>query len=160
MLHFIFLVISLFSFWLLLSGFWNNTLLLVLGFISSVFAAFIGAKIKQQNEFSLDLGFFLRFPKYLIWLIGEIWTANVDTAKRIWLPEKYPITPTISKLKTTQATNFGRTVYANSITITPGTVSVDIDDDVLTVHALSHHSIDDLAQGEMDARVTKLESKQ
>ena len=159
MLHFIFLVISLFSFWLLLSGFWNNSLLLILGLLSSLFAAFVGVKIKQQNEFKLDLGFFLRFPNYLIWLIGQIWASNVDTAKRIWLPHKFPITPTISTLKTTQATSFGRTVYANSITITPGTVSVDIDDDTLTVHALSHHSIVELEAGEMDARVTKLESK-
>lgn len=160
MLHFIFLVISLFSFWLLLSGFWDNVLLLGLGLLSSLFAAFIGVKIKQHNEFKLDLGFFFRFPKYLVWLIGQIWAANVDTAKRIWFPDKFPISPTISKLKTTQATSFGRTVYANSITITPGTVSIDIDDNILTVHALSHLSIEELERGEMDARVTKLESKQ
>lgn len=158
--YFILQLISLFSFWLLLSGFWDNMLLLGFGVASALFAAYIGMKIKQHDEFKLDLQFFLRFPKYIVWLIGQIWTSNVDTAKRIWLPQKFPISPTLSKLKTTQATSFGQSIYANSITITPGTVSVDIDGDELTVHALSHHSIDELERGEMDARVTKLETKQ
>ena len=158
--YFILLVVSLFSFWLLLSGYWDHSLILIMGIISSFFAAFIGLKIKQQNEFKLDLKFFTRFPNYLLWLAGQIWLANVDTAKRIWMPDKYPITPTLSDLKTTQLTGFGQTIYANSITITPGTVTVDIDNDILTVHALSHHSIAELKRGEMDSRVTKLESKQ
>ena len=160
MLHFIFLSIILFSYWLLLSGFWDHSLLLSLGLVSSFFAAYIGVKIKQQNEYNLDLGFFLRFPRYMFWLMGQIGSANIDTAKRIWFPEKFPITPTISKLKTTQASSFGQTIYANSITITPGTVSVEIEEDGLTVHALSHLSIEELSNGEMDARVTRLESGQ
>ena len=123
-----------------------------------MFAAYIGLRIKQQNEFKLDLGFFLRFPGYFFWLAGQIWQANVDTAKRIWMPDKYPISPAIRFLKTSQSTGFGQSIYANSITITPGTVSVEMHDDGLTVHALSHHSIEDLELGEMDSRVTRLES--
>ena len=158
MLYFSLLVACLFSFWLLLSGYWDNTLLLTFGILSSLFAAYIGLKIKQHNEFKLDLGFFIRFPRYMIWLAGQIWLANIDTAKRIWLPDKYPISPTLSFLKTSQFTGFGQSIYANSITITPGTVSVEMHDDGLTVHALSHHSIEELKLGEMDSRVTKLET--
>lgn len=160
MLYFVFLTIILFSFWLLLSGFWDNTLLLILGILCSIFASLMGLKIKQQNEFDLDLGFFLRFPKYVMWLSGQILLANVDTAKRIWMPKKYPISPTIRELQMSQSTSFGQTIYANSITITPGTVSMEINKDHVIVHALSHASIIDLQKGDMDRKVTELVTPQ
>ena len=159
MMHFFILVISLFTFWMLLSGFWDNTLLLVFGVLSSVFAAFIGLRIKWQNEFKLDLAFFRRFPKYVGWLVYQIYLANIDTAKRILFPKKYPISPTIRMLSMSQSTQFGQTIYANSITITPGTVSIDIENDQVIVHALAEGSIDELELGEMDSRVSALESK-
>lgn len=158
MLYFSLLTVSLFSFWLLLSGYWDNTLLLIFGLLSSLFAAYIGAKIKQQNEFELDLGFFVRFPGYLVWLAGQIWQANVDTARRIWMPGRFPISPAVSRVKTSQKTPFGQSIYANSITITPGTVTIEMHDDSLTVHALSHHSIEELNRGAMDSKVSILES--
>lgn len=156
--YFLFLTFSLFVFWLLLSGYWDNTLLLTLGILSSVFGAYIGLRIKKQTALEIDLGVFLRFPKYIIWLFGQIWLANVDTAKRIWLPDKYPITPTIRALKMTQSTDLAQTLYANSITITPGTVSMDIKNNHVIVHALSKTSMDALEQGLMDRNVTALES--
>ena len=160
MFYFVFLTIVLFSFWLLLSGFWDNTLLLILGILCSLLASLMGLKIKQQDEFDLDLGFFLRFPKYIMWLSGQILLANIDTAKHIWMPKKYPITPTIRELEMSQSTSFGQTIYANSITITPGTVSMDIIDNHVVVHALSHASIVDLQQGGMDRKVTELVTRQ
>ncbi len=157
--YFVFLTTSLFIFWLLMSGFWHNSLLLLLGILSSIFAAFIGSTIKRHNDLELDLGFCLRLPGYMIWLVGQVWLANVDTAKRIWMPNRYPVTPTIKKLRMSQRTNLGKTIYANSITITPGTVSIDIDDDQVIVHALSRASITELDQGHMDRKVTKLEPR-
>ncbi len=158
MTHFVVLVISLFAFWLLLSGFWDNSLLIFLGLVSSIFATWIETRCRKTSPLIFDIKFAFRFPLYIIWLCGQIWKANIDTAKRIWFPTKYPISPSLKKLKVSQSTDMGKTVYANSITITPGTVSMDIEDNTITVHALALESIKDLEAGTMDKKVTQLES--
>ena len=82
--------------------------------------------------------------------------ANLDVMRRIVSPE-LPISPTIVRLPCTQHTDLGRVMYANSITLTPGTVSIDLDDEYVTVHALTREGAEALATGEMDTRVTALE---
>ncbi len=68
-----------------------------------------------------------------------------------------PINPCLFRVEATQREELGKVIYANSITLTPGTVTVDIDGDELVVHALSDSTKDDLETGEMDRRVTALE---
>ncbi len=158
MFHYTVLTFSLFLFWLLLSGLWDNSFLVLMGIVCALFAAWL-EKILRQDTLTFDAKFAFLFPTYLVWLAWEIWKANVDTAKRIWLPGKYPISPTLDRLKMTQKTDIGQTVYTNSITITPGTISIDMEDDTVIVHALAAESIEDLKAGEMDRRITQLESK-
>ena len=68
-----------------------------------------------------------------------------------------PVNPQLFRVKATQRDDLGKVIYANSITLTPGTVTVDIDGDEFLVHALSDSTKDDLETGEMDRRVTALE---
>ncbi|MDH3228333.1 MAG: Na+/H+ antiporter subunit E, partial [Alphaproteobacteria bacterium] len=83
--------------------------------------------------------------------------ANIDVAKRVWSPS-LPISPTLFLLPTSQPGALGQVIYANSITLTPGTVSVSLEDGKILVHAIAKEVGDDLATGEMDRRVTRLEA--
>jgi multicomponent Na+:H+ antiporter subunit E len=96
-----------------------------------------------------------RLVGYLAWLIGEVVKANVDLARRIWHPA-LPIEPNWSRLDTRVETPLERTLYANSITLTPGTLTTDVADDHLMIHALSREGIEELRAGEMERRIRRL----
>jgi multicomponent Na+:H+ antiporter subunit E len=94
------------------------------------------------------------FVRYLVWLFGQIVLANFHIAGlALSLYPKKHLDPHIIKFRTSLKTNFARFVLANSITLTPGTVSVRIEDDVFYVHAITRRSSADLAgpkAGEME----------
>ena len=105
----------------------------------------------------LPLGVFHRAPGYWIWLLGEITKSNIDVCKRIIDP-KLPIDPVETELSASQATDLGRVTYANSITLTPGTVSTGVHDGTITIHALVSSAAEDLKKGVMDEKARRLES--
>ena len=98
----------------------------------------------------------LRPLPYAVWLVKEVIEANFHVARRL-LDPRLPIRPQLIRLKASQSEDLTRVVYANSITLTPGTVSVAIEDDEIVVHALTHSATDEDKSGEMDRRVTQLE---
>lgn len=157
MAYFTFLVASLFGFWLLLSGFWDNGLLLALGAISTMISAYLGWQIEKRNPRQFSLKIIFRLPRYLAWLLVEIFKSNIDVTKRIWMPAKHPISPTLAQIPCTQKTRMGRTVFANSITLTPGTVAIEMSETNILVHALTEEAAKDLQRGKMDAWVTRTE---
>ena len=67
------------------------------------------------------------------------------------------ISPVVIKVKSTQGTDLGHVIYANSITLTPGTVSMNVDGDIIEVHALTIEGAENLQAGEMNRRVTLME---
>jgi multicomponent Na+:H+ antiporter subunit E len=87
-----------------------------------------------------------------------------EIAKSAWAVTKIivnprlPVSPTMTIVKASQRTSLGVNVYANSITLTPGTITVGVDGDELTVHALVKNGADDLETGGMDRRVSQFES--
>lgn len=142
----------LFGLWLLLSGLYTP-LLLILGAVSSVFVAWIAARmgLLAPEPGSVWLRP-LRCLAYMPWLAWQVAKANVDVALRILVPSK-GISPRVLRVPSTQASDLARTLYANSITLTPGTISIDVGKDKITVHALSREGAEDLAIGEMGERV-------
>ena len=92
---------------------------------------------------------------YWGWLIVEIIKANIDVVKLVLSPTS-KISPTMVRVRASQQTDLGQVVYANSITLTPGTISVDVANDEILVHALSETGARDLLGGEMDRRVSKM----
>ncbi len=147
-----------FGLWLLLSGYFDVPLLLVFGVLSCVLVVFIAWRVEvidpEQQPFGLRfcLGIFFYWP----WLMVQIVLANIDVARRIINPE-LPISPTMITLKPTQYSDLGRVIYANSITLTPGTVTTAVNDDVIQVHALNREAAQALEEGDMDRRVATLE---
>ncbi len=82
--------------------------------------------------------------------------ANIDVMRRVLSPA-LPIDPVVKWLPAGQTTDLGRVIYANSITLTPGTVSINVEDGRIEVHALSREGMAALEEGDMDARVQGVE---
>jgi multicomponent Na+:H+ antiporter subunit E len=100
----------------------------------------------------------LRIILYLPWLIKEIVIANIQVAKTI-ISRNMPLTLSVLKVRSSQKTELGQVIYGNSITLTPGTVTIGINKDIITVHALTLGTAFDLKSGEMDRRITNTEAK-
>lgn len=155
-LHIAGLVISLTALWLLLSGHYTP-LLLSLGLLSVILVMMISLRMNllayEQPEVLIQL---INYIPYGFWLIVEILKSNVDVCKRIVNP-KLPISPRWVTIKSSQASDFSKMVYANSITLTPGTISIDVDGDNIGVHALSESGVEGLETNEMNNRVSQAE---
>ena len=156
MRHTIFLSLSLTVFWLLNSGH-NTALMLSLGAISIALVLYIAHRMDVVDHEAQPLHLTRKLPGFCAWLIKEIILTNLLVVKHIWLGNK-TISPTMKTIKASQKTDIGKVIYANSITMTPGTVTVSLEGDQFMVHALLSESIEELEAGEMDRRVTQLEN--
>ena len=149
-------LLSLYLFWLLLSGM----------FVPFLLAAGLGSAIavllftKRLDIIAAEApptylnG--LKFLAYCPWLIKEIMIAAWDVSKRILHPG-LPISPTMVEFTPSQTTDTGLVIHANSITLTPGTISVEVEPGRFLVHALSREGGAALAGSEMDRRCASLE---
>ncbi len=138
-------------FWLLLSGF-IEPLLLSFGVISVVAVLVVLKRMDEVEHESSQISTSLRLIRYLPWLIGQIISSSIHVTKLIWgSPDK--VSPAIAKISSKDVPLSSRVLYANSITLTPGTLSVDLEEDEITVHALHKSSIDELKQGEMERKI-------
>jgi len=153
----ILLGLALSVFWLLLSGFWGNTLLLGLGLASVLLTLILVSRIRRQYRFRSSWSIVTGLPAYSVWLTGEVIKANISVVKNIWFPEDHPISPTVRRLPMLQKTPLGMAVFANSITLTPGTVSFDLKEDGVLVHGVMEEAVIELTDGEMNRRVAALE---
>ena len=147
------LFVFYFVIWLLLSGHYDP-LLLTLGVLSCITCLYVTWKAKFIDEEGLPLHLLIRLPIYTLWLFKEIIKANIDTAKIIIINNPDPQN---FRVKSSQKTEAGKVTYANSITLTPGTVTTELDGDVLEVHALSSDMANDVKSGAMDKKVSWLE---
>lgn len=155
MKHTVSLFITLSAFWLLNSGHYS-LLILFLGFVSITLVLVIANKMDVVDQESQPIHLKRNIFGYFGWLIKEIVQANITVVKHIWLSGE-SISPTLKKIKISQQTDMGKVIYANSITLTPGTVAIDLVDDEMIVHALLLKDVESLETGEMDRRVTMLE---
>lgn len=156
MRHTIILSLSLSAFWLFNSEH-NTVFMLSLGVISIAFVLYIAHRMDVVDHESQPVHLTLKILAYYAWLIKEIVLANLLVVKHIWLGNK-SISPVFATITASQKTEIGKVIYANSITLTPGTVTVNLEGDRFMVHALLQGSIKDLESGEMDRRVTQLEN--
>lgn len=149
----LFIVLSLL--WLGNSGHYDP-LLVGFGVLSVLFVIWTSRHMDVVDHESQPLHLSSRLPGFWLWLVVKIIRSNVDVVRHIWLGNK-SISPCAARLPLDQKTDMGRVIYANSITLTPGTVSMDMDDNMVLVHALTKESIDELRLGEMNRRVVELE---
>lgn len=122
-------------YWLALSGYFHEPLILTFGVISILLVIGLCVRMKIMDEETVP---YLNVPRtlfYFIWLGKEIVKANVQVVKAVLSPEM-EISPTLVKIPSRPKTEMGKTMFGNSITLTPGTVTVEMSEDEILVHAL------------------------
>ena len=149
------LTVCLFAFWLALSGHYTP-FLMASGAICATLCAAAALRMRIVDSEGHPVQLFVGFLTYLPWLIGEI-AKSAWAVTKIILSPRLPISPTMIVVTASQRTTVGVTTYANSITLTPGTMTVGQRGNELTVHALVREGALDLEAGAMDRRVQRLE---
>lgn len=157
MIRYVSLALVLMGIWLLLSGHYDP-LLISLGVVSVGVTVWIAARLNVVDHEGHPIHIVLRLFTYVPWLFWEIVKSNVDVARRVLSPS-LPVSPRVFTVDSSQKTSVGRTIYANSITLTPGTVTIDVIGSRLEVHALTTESAEGVKSGRMDARVTRFEGE-
>lgn len=148
------LLVALAAAWLLWSGLFKP-LLLGLGVVSCALTFLL---VRRMGYFDNDL-FALRFSfrlfGYWAWLGREIIRSSIDVA-RIIIDPRLPISPQVLEIKATTQHPVDQVILGNSITLTPGTLALDLHRGVIKVHTLTEAGARDLISGEMDRRVNEL----
>jgi multicomponent Na+:H+ antiporter subunit E len=151
------LAVFLFAFWLALSGHYTPVLIAA-GAASAGVCVLAAARLRTVDEEGHPVQLFARAPAYLLWLAVEI-AKSAWAVTKIILHPRLPISPTMTVVRASQRTRVGVAVYANSITLTPGTITVAVHGNDLTVHALVRDGATDLEGGGMDRRVSRFEGQ-
>lgn len=147
--------VTLFVFWVLLSGHFTP-FLLTAGALSAIAVVAVARRLEVVDPEGHPVGFSGSALRYWPWLGVEI-VKSAWEVSRIIVDPKLPISPALVRVKNTQVSALGRVVYANSITLTPGTVTIVAGRDEFLVHALTRAGAESLAEGDMDRRVTRFE---
>jgi multicomponent Na+:H+ antiporter subunit E len=155
--HSISLLAFLYLFWLLLSGYFTPFLLSAgVGCALAVVWFARRMDVVDHEGHPIDLG-----PKALVywpWLLKEIVKSAWDVS-RIILDPKLPISPTLVRFKPTQRTDVGLVIHAQSITLTPGTITIEAGPNQFLVHGLTRSGAEGVVGSEMDRRVTACEGR-
>ena len=139
--------------WVLWSGIYKP-LLLWLGLFSCLLSVWLAQRMGFFRH-PMSLRALLRLPAHWWWLLGEIIRSSVEVA-RVVLSPSLPISPTVVELTTTEATDAGKVILGNSITLSPGTVTIDVHQDRLLVHCLTQRSALQLQDPEVQRRIARL----
>jgi len=157
LLRVIAIVVLLCCAWLLWSGH-TEPLILGFGVASVALVTWLTWRMDRVDRYPMGWGLGLRPLLYIPWLALEIVKSNLHVA-RVVLSPSLPIQPRLVRVKATQKTELGQVIYANSITLTPGTITLDVRNGEFLVHALTDEVAEGLESGEMDRKVTALEGK-
>ena len=157
MLHAASVLVVLFGFWLLLSGYFT-AFLLAAGAGSALAVLLFSRRMGIIDREGHPLHLIRRaLFSYWPWLASEIVKSAWNVTRRILHP-RLPISPTLARFRPSQQTDLGLVIHANSITLTPGNISVEVGRNEFLVHALTAEGAASLAGSEMDRRVTDLET--
>lgn len=152
------MIIALIATWLFWSGHYDNGFMLTLGGCSVLLTMVVCWRMKLVDQESVPIHLMLGAIPYTIYLVWEIVVSNLAVTKIILSP-KMELHRNMVKVKAEQKTEVGNVILANSITLTPGTVSVSMDDNEILIHSLSYEGAEDELTGDMGDRVAKLEGR-
>lgn len=146
--------------WLLLSEQTQHfeALFVVFGMFTCTMAVWVCVRMGVVDRESVPVHLAGRAAAYVPWLVWEIFKSNLRVA-RIILSPRVRVDPSIVHFRASQRTDLGRFIYANSITLTPGTVTTGIAGDDMEVHAIVQAEIDGSEENDMNRRVARLEGE-
>ena len=151
MLHSVSLFAFLYLFWLLLSGFFT-AFLMSAGVGSALAVVWFARRMDGPTARKGPVHLGLRAFTYGPWLLKEI-AKSAWAVSRVILDPKLPISPTLVRFKPSQRTEAGLVLHANSITLTPGTITIEADAEEFLVHGLTRDAAHGAVGSEMDQRV-------
>lgn len=154
MKHALWLAAMLALFWIALSGHYTG-LLLSFGLASVLFVCWIAKRMDIFGPEAQPLLPSVRAPLYWLWLAKEIQVSALQVIRLVWGPQR-GIDPRTGIVKSESLAPLLQVTFANSITLTPGTLSLSIWDDEIEVHALVPESITDLQTGRMAERIRRM----
>jgi multicomponent Na+:H+ antiporter subunit E len=147
--------VLLFAFWLLLSGYFTP-FLIAAGVGSTIGVVLFARRMEVVDHEGHPIYLWRTVFTYWPWLIKEIVKSAWDVSKRILHPD-LPISPTLVRFTPSQQTVIGLVMHANSITLTPGTITIDAEPGEFLVHALTREGAEGVIDSEMDRRISRLE---
>ena len=151
----VYISLSLFGIlWLIFSGVYEP-LTLSFGVVSVLIVTAINSLLKMSADSESHFSYKNFFCFLLPWILKEIVVSGIKTSGAILGFRKFK--SNAKKIKVSQRTPLGTVIYGNSITLTPGTLTIEVDQGNLFVHALCDSSLNELEVGEMDKRVSDLE---
>ena len=149
------LLLALFAFWILMSGFFTP-FLLAAGAGSALAAAWLAHRMDIADPEGHPAHLTPAALRYWPWLIVQIWKSGLEVS-RIILHPRLPVSPTLARFRPSQESTVGLATHANSITLTPGTITVEARRDEFLVHGLTRESAAGTVNSEMDRRVRRFE---
>ena len=148
--------IFMMALWLILSGIYKP-MLIGFGLVSVALVMVIVRRMDQVDGDHVQIRIKpIRFFFYLFWLLIEITKSNWRVTKII-LSRTISIRQNLFEVPYTQTSDLGQVIFANSITLTPGTLTIETESGGFLVHALSYDPTDMDALADMDRRVTEIE---
>ena len=147
----------LLGFWVLLNGQFTAEIavvgVIVCAALYAFMCAFMGYSPRQEWKIARRIP---RIAGYFFYLVGEVFRSSFAVIRLIWSPSVV-IEPEVTSFRTKLRTDAGKVILANSITMTPGTITIDIQEDEFLIHCLDA-SFDVGKEGfEMEDRILKLE---
>lgn len=156
-MYLISLLATLVIYWLVLSGFFDNGLLLSLGAVSCVITAWLCHRMRLIDDESHPHHLAWRLPPYWLKLSVETLRSNWSVIRVILNPSSRGIAPVTGHVPTPVGDDVVRATLANAITLTPGTLTLNVEDDRMLIHALNQDMLDDIRQGQMVPWASQLE---
>ena len=151
------LAAALSGLWLLLSGYFDKALLLGFGAASIAVSIYLARRANVIDDEGVPNGLMPGIFGYWLWLAREIGKANIAVIRHA-LAIDLKLSPQMLKITSPTKTNAGLATFCNSVTLTPGTVTVDLEPEYFVVHALTEELADEDAIMDMGARVARLEN--
>lgn len=151
------LLVALFALWLGLSGYFKP-FLLTLGVLSCLFTVYLARRMNLLDDEAVPLQLRPSLLLYWSWLGGEIF-KSAWAVSRVILAREMPISQQLIAVPCTQKTEMGHVIFANSITLTPGTVTVETVPGKFLVHALTEDAANLDGFADMGRRVVEVEAR-
>lgn len=150
------LALVLGALWLLLSGYLDKATLVGFGAMSVVLTVWLTHHLGLLDEEGVPTGVFPGIIGYMAWLTLEIGKANILVAREVFRPDM-KLSPKLLRVPARQKSDLAKTIFGNSVTLTPGTVTIDVSTDTLLVHALTEELADEDGMAAMGEKVVALD---
>lgn len=153
------LFVSLMAFYVVLSGQIHSMFLMVAGVICCAGVTLLSKRLGIVDDEGMPYRWWWATLRYIPWIMSQVVLSNIDLFKMVWTFGKPNVKPQMLVVPHQLRTTYGLATYMNSITLTPGTVSLEAGDGQLLVHALADSFANDLRAGEMHRRCLALENR-